>query len=335
MAAYEKRGSKWRAKVALLGRNESQTFPTKAEAIAWASAREVAIRNDTTKGVQSHRTVDEAFSRYATEVSEHKKGKRLEKVRLNALAQMEIDGVRFGSMNLVDVTPEIIGAWRDMRLKVVLGSTINRDLNLLSHVFSIARDEWRWIAASPTEKVRRPKEPPPRDYLYSDDEIDRVCVALGFDEKIAVRSSQRVAVAFLFAIESAMRAGEILAFTKSHIVGRTVRLTPEITKNGFGRDVPLSKRAVELLELLPPVDDGMPVFDMASASLDALFRKGKTRAGIEGATFHDTRHLAITRLAKKFPNVLDLARMTGHRDLKKLMIYYNESAENMAALLDA
>ena len=54
---------------------------------------------------------------------------------------------------------------------------------------------------------------------------------------------------------------------------------------------------------------------------------------IEDGTFHDTRHLVITRLAKKL-NVLDLARMVGHRDLRQLQIYYNESAEDMARRLD-
>lgn len=40
-------------------------------------------------------------------------------------------------------------------------------------------------------------------------------------------------------------------------------------------------------------------------------------------------HTAITLLAKKLA-VLDLARMVGHRDLRQLMIYYNESAEDIA-----
>lgn len=39
------------------------------------------------------------------------------------------------------------------------------------------------------------------------------------------------------------------------------------------------------------------------------------------------------RLAKKL-NVLDLARMVGHKDLRQLQVYYNETAETMAARLD-
>lgn len=53
---------------------------------------------------------------------------------------------------------------------------------------------------------------------------------------------------------------------------------------------------------------------------------------IEDLHFHDARHDAITRLARKL-DVLQLARMVGHRDLKSLMTYYNETAEHLASLL--
>jgi integrase len=75
------------------------------------------------------------------------------------------------------------------------------------------------------------------------------------------------------------------------------------------------------------------MFGLTARSLDALFRKARTRAGIDDATFHDTRHLAITRLAKKL-NVLDLARMVGHRDPKQLQVYYDEKAKAMAEQLN-
>ena len=44
------------------------------------------------------------------------------------------------------------------------------------------------------------------------------------------------------------------------------------------------------------------------------------------------QHYAITRLAQKL-NVLQLARMVGHRDIRSLQTYYNETAESMARLL--
>lgn len=48
--------------------------------------------------------------------------------------------------------------------------------------------------------------------------------------------------------------------------------------------------------------------------------------------FHDSRHDAITRLAQKL-NVLQLARMVWHRDIRSLQTHYNETAESMARLL--
>jgi integrase len=337
MASIAKREGGWRAQIAVLGVRESKTFATKAEAVSWAAKRETEIREGASAGVQRWRTLDDAFARYEKEVSANKKGHRHEILRMTAIGRTEIEGVALKDMRLVDITPDVIGKWRDHRLNVdkVLGSSVNRDLNLLSHVFSSAAREWKWIAKSPTTDVRRPKDPPPRDHLYTDDEVKRICLALGFniDQTIPVATtSQRAAVAFLFAIETAMRAGEICGLKKASITGRVAKLKD--TKNGTSRDVPLSKRALELLSLLPEVAADEPLFGLTPGRLDALFRKAKTRAVIEEGTFHDSRHLAITRLAKKFKSVLDLARMTGHRDLRKLQIYYNETAEEMAKHLD-
>jgi integrase len=336
MASIAKRDGSWRVQIATLGVRDSKTFNTKAEALAWAAKRETEIREGDATGIQKGRTLDDAFRRYEKEVSAHKRGKRQEILRMGAIGRYEIAGTPLSDMKLADITPDILGRWRDQRLTVdkVKGSSVNRDLNLLSHVFASATKEWKWIARSPTTDVRRPADPPARDRLYSDDEIERICFALGFDQaetELATTGYQRVAVAFLFAIETAMRAGEICGLVASDIVGRTATLRQ--TKNGTKRGVPLSRRAAELLRVLPAVLDEEPLFGMTARSLDALFRKAKKRAMIDDGTFHDTRHLAITRLAKKL-NVLDLARMVGHRDLRQLQVYYNETAEEIASRLD-
>lgn len=255
---------------------------------------------------------------------------------MNAIGRMELNGTALKDMKLADVTSDLLGQWRDQRLEIdkVTGSTVNRELNLLSHMFGTAAKEWKWIAESPTTDVRRPKESPPRDKLYTGNEIERLCLALGFDlggTENVESIGQRVAVAFLFAIETAMRAGEICGLMPSDVVGRVATL--QRTKNGTKRNVPLSTRAVQLLSLLPQPADNGTILGVSTASVDALFRKAKKRAVIEDGAFHDTCHLAITRLAKKL-TVLDLARMVGHRDLRQLQVYYNETAEAMAVRLD-
>jgi integrase len=308
---------------------ESKLFATKAEAQVWAGEREAQLRRMAATGIDTDRTCQDAFDRYLEEVSAHKRGEKWERVRLTAIARHQLGGEEFGKTKLVDVTSDMLGKWRDERLKIVAGATVNRELNLLSHIFTTARREWKWIAASPTGDVRRAKGAPPRDRRITDDEIERICFALDYTDQVT-NKSQAVAAAFSFAIETAMRAGEICGLTWGDVTGSVAHLP--MTKNGRKRDVPLSARALEILGQLPRGGPCDPCFGVTAASLDALYRKAKGRAEIEGLTFHDTRHEAITRLARKL-NVLELARMVGHKDLRMLQIYYNESAADIAKKL--
>lgn len=127
-----------------------------------------------------------------------------------------------------------------------------------------------------------------------------------------------------------MRAGEIVALTwdRVDLKRRVAKLTQ--TKNGRSREVPLSSEAVRLLEALPKSD---PVFGLTSHQIDALWRKVRDKAKADGLNFHDSRHAAITALSKKL-DVLALARMVGHTDLRMLQVYYNETAEELAKRLD-
>lgn len=152
--------------------------------MAWATARETEIRTSKATGIQAGKTVGDAFDRYEKEVSAGKRGHRFEVLRLAAIGEWKLkDGplcdMRFRDVRLVDATSEVLSKWRDHRLNVdkVTGSTVNCELNLLSNVFIVASKEWKWIATSPTTDVRRLKESKPRDRLYTDDEIERICFA--------------------------------------------------------------------------------------------------------------------------------------------------------------
>lgn len=150
-------------------------------------------------------------------------------------------------------TPDF-AAWRDKRLHQVSPSSVVREINLFSNIFSIARDEWKWISDSPLKGVGRPKDTKPRERRITEDEETRLLYALGYqEEEPPISISARVGAAFLFAIEIAMRAGEIVGLTwdRVHVEQRYVRL--DQTKNGFGRSVPLSNRALELIKKLDSI----------------------------------------------------------------------------------
>ncbi|MCM1513345.1 MAG: site-specific integrase [Oxalobacter formigenes] len=267
------------------------------------------------------------LNRYAADVSVNKKGERWERTRLKKLAAMPI-----GEIPLRSLKPADFVKWRDNRLKEISPASVSREMSLLSHVCTIAINEWNWLREHPMQKVRRPAASKPRDRRITDNEIERILSACGYNYNSSPGTARaRAGAAFLFAIETAMRAGEIvkLAWDNVDLEKRVAQLTE--TKNGAGRSVPLSSEAIRILKQLP--SGGKTCFCLTSSSLDALFRKAKTHALTENLHFHDTRHEAITRLAKKL-DVLDLARMVGHRDLRMLMVYYNATAEELAQRLD-
>lgn len=143
-----------------------------------------------------------------------------------------------------------------------------------------------------------------------------------------VTKKQITAYAWLVAIETAMRSGELLSLSADNVFLEKRFVTLVDTKNNDRRDVPLNSKAVGLLSCLPE-----NIFDISSNVLSSTFLKARKAAGINDMTFHDSRHEALTNLAQKL-HVLDLARVVGHRDPRSLMIYYNPSAEEIAAKLD-
>ena len=324
MAAPKKVDGRWQHRVMVKGKRTSGTFDTKAAALAWEAEQRTVVA---VGGGATIQTCADAFDRYERDVSRTKKGHVWEKRRLAAFSKSPL-----GAVLMRNVSAAHVAEWRDWRLTVPVegrrlpqGSTVQREMNLLSNVFAIARKEWKWITDSPTTDVKRPKENKARFRRISEDEIKQMCDALGWRNAPPTTKMQSVAAVFLFAIETAMRVGEICKLTKGSVTGRVAKVLD--TKNGDDRDVPLSARALELWSWNP---EG---FAVCAATLDALFRKARTeRTTIKDMTFHDSRHEAITRLAKKL-HVLDLARMVGHKDIRKLMIYYNISAEDIAAKL--
>ena len=183
------------------------------------------------------------------------------------------------------------------------------------------------ISGNPISDVRRPQEPPARTRLPSAEEIERLRHVAGED---LTKAQGRAWHAFLFACETAMRAGEIvgLAWERIDLEKRVAHL-PQ-TKNGYAREVPLSSEAVRLHKALPESD---PAFGLTSVQLDAIWRKVRDKAAADGLRFHDSRGEALTRLARKV-DVLTLARISGHRDVNLLLrVYYRETSADIAKRL--
>lgn len=322
MASIQKHGNKWRVQVYVAGVRDSTTKPTRQEAAQWALEREAEL-----KGTKlPDRTLHDALRRFAEEESIKRSGEKWEILRLRAFEREPMALRRIAALAANDFAD-----WRDKRLTQVKPGTVAREMNLLRSVLEVARRDWRWIRENPMTDVRWPKTPKGRARRITAEEEREITEAFGLDVGLSAdTATKRVGLAFLFAMETAMRSGEILSLTwpNIHLDSQYVHLPK--TKNGDSRDVPLSRRAVEILRVLP-LGFG-PAFKLESDDRDALWRKVRDRTAHRSIHFHDTRAEAIWRMSKKL-DILQLARVIGHRDLKSLMIYYDESASEMARRL--
>jgi len=324
MASYRKNGDHWEAQIKRRGVRRSRSFETKAQAVKWATITEAEIMAERL-GEVPNKPFSDLLERYSESVSVHKRSKKWEQNRIVYLCTDDLAKVLLPNIQPVD-----FANWRDRRLREVSAATILRDWNLMNAAINTAIKEWKWLTQNPLQSVSRPAKPNPRTRRISDEEVDRLLLALGYDYDSPPETvTARVGAAMLFAIETAMRIGEICALTQENVFEKHVHLPK--TKNGFSRDVPLSKEARRILDQLPPAGN---VFNLTTSQADALFRKAKSRALLTDLHLHDTRREALTRLSKKL-DVMALAKISGHRDLRILQsVYYAPTISDLADRLD-
>ena len=356
MASYVQVGQSTRVHICVGSTRDSRTFKSKGAARGWATAREAELLSGV-HGEIPDKTFGDLLRRYRDDITPGKKGVVFETRRINAalgnnepIAGDLKDPDPLCLVPLRDMDGTHVAQWRDRRLATgVKGATVQREWNTYSAACSVAIAEWKWLRVNPFAKasgVKRPPNSPHREELIQDDEL--VALQAAADASSAP-SYPRVMRAARFAIETGMRASEIIYIGDHPEMVNTGARTAKLprTKNGTVRSVPLSLEAIRLWEealadTRPKVSESTDpetpgVWGHTSRTLDRHWRAlrdqvAKTHPAVARLHFHDTRHTAATRIAKKL-QVLDLCRMFGWTDPKRAMIYYNETAAEMALKL--
>lgn len=326
MASFRQRGGKWQARVLRNGYpDQTKSFETKADAEKWARALESEIDKGQFVNVSEAQrtTLGDVIARYMAEVTPTMKGATEDTIRLKAIMRRPI--ARWSMANL---SAARIAAYRDERLKEVGPGTVIRELAYLSAIINHARREWAINVPNPVQMVRKPQSPQARSRVLTDEEVSKLLAAL----EPTGRRSHWTKPAVQLALATAMRRGELLSLRWEYVdlQNRTAFLSD--TKNGESRTVPLSTAAVQVLAGLPRHISGV-VLPVKAFTLDAAFKRGVRRAGLDGVRFHDLRRTAITRMAEKLPNVIELAAVSGHKSLMVLKRYYRPTATELAQKL--
>jgi len=324
MASIRNRNGKWQARITRKGHQAvAKSFSNKQDAEKWARQLESEMdKGCYTNLVLAERTLFcEVIERYIREVTLKTRSMREDTYRLKALARHPI-----AKQSMVNLTPMKVGEYRDERLKLVSAGAVIRELSYFSSIINHARREWAINIVNPIPMVKKPPSPQGRNRILTNEELSRLYAALTPRVKNA---NHWILPLTKFALETAMRRGEIIGLRWEHIDLQKRTAFVPITKNGQSRLVPLTVLALETLAKLPRSIDGR-VFPVNGPMLSAAIERARIKADLKDWHFHDLRHMAITRLAEKLPNLIELSAVSGHKSLAMLKRYYHPNAEQLA-----
>ncbi len=325
MAAITKRGPyQWQAKVRRKGYpSTSKTFETKIEAVAWAKQLESEMHRGVyvSMAEAERTTLYEALKRYLNEVTPSKKGAQREANRIKQWMRRPLV-----ERPLASVRGSDLADYRDERLQEVGHNTVRLELAVISHVFKVAKTEWGMEGlTNPVSNIRKPKPPAGRDRRLLDGEERRLLDA----------SEEPLSSIITLAIETGMRRSEIAGIRWEMVNLNHRHLFIPDTKNGEGRAVPLSTRAIRIMEKQPRKLSGYVFGDpvIVADRITHGFHKICRRAGIAGLRFHDLRHEATSRLFERGLNPMEVASITGHKSLQMLSRYTHLRVRDLAEKL--
>lgn len=322
MATIRINRGKWQAIVRRTGfPQQSKSFDNKTNARKWARQREAeldagVIQTDTR--ILDKTSVSDLLLRYRKTVTINKKGHASEGKRIDSFLKQP-----WANYKLSRVTSGVFSHYRDQRLKQVKPATVRRDLGLLRAIFEVAKQEWDLpLLENPLVNVKKPKEPNARTRRLESGELELLLRAA------ESRKGGWLKAGIQFAVETGMRRGELLSVLWSDISFTNSTLLIRETKNGHPRCIPLSFRAVAVLQTQRPKNwnSSDRVFPVSSNAFQISWQRCKQRVAkvypnISDLRFHDLRHEAISRFFEIGLSVPEVALISGHRDPRMLFRY--------------
>ncbi len=327
MATIRKRNGKYQVQIRIKGvQSVTRTFRTKSEAVMWSRAIEIDKYNNyenNTPSPNDNETVGSLLERYYTEHLSTGLWFRRECSILRRFQRSDLYNIR-----IVDLNEGDIARYRDHRLKSVKPATVVRELSIGSHCLSVAQSEWGIrLATNAFKTVRKPKVRNSRERRISQEEWDRL------KDADCHRPTRGMIHIVEFAIETAMRKGELLGVRWADINFAQSTLHIPKTKNGYPRTIPLTPRGLEILRSWSIHVNNETVIPVNYFTLSSWWEELRRTARIKNLRWHDLRHEGISRHFEHGLSVPEVAMISGHRDYQMLRRYTHIKPENVAAKL--
>jgi integrase len=322
---------------------ETATFTRKTDASKWARDTESAMddgRYFKTAESKKH-TLAELIDRYIKSELPHRKSDQQKfEMHLNWWKD------NIGSYLLSDVTPAILGEYRDKLQEEPIGkdesgndkyrsnATINRYMASLSIALTKASKEWGWIELNPMFNVSKKKESRGRIRFLSDDERNNLL------EACEHASNPLINLLVIIALSTGARFSEILNLKWNEIDLKRKMFYFMDTKNGENRAVPISSKAYELLtrhskirkinsEFVFARPDGIKPMDLRHQWEEAI-----KKADLTDFRFHDLRHTAASYLAMNGATLVEISDILGHKTMQMVKRYSHLTQKHTAEVLE-
>lgn len=354
MAYISQRGAYWRAEVRRRGyKPVYRSFDTKQQAQTWARRVEGEMDSGAyvDRSESERTTLREALERYRRDIVPEKRHPYQENRRIDRWTRHDLAYRTLASLRGAD-----FAKYRDeRRLAGKAENTIRLELQIVSHLYEIARKEWGMEGLSnPLDNIRKPTGSQARDRRLRPGEFDKL------RKLLSSSGNPWAAPAFELAIETSLRQGALFSIRWEWLdaENRLIKFPPDARgadNKGVPAALPLSKRAINVLRNLAAVAEGADVimarslygppnasfaglngriFGTTANAVICVWKRTIKVASAEDSElsslrWHDLRHEAASRLFEKGLHPMEVASITGHRSMQMLKRYTHLKPESL------
>ena len=254
--------------------------------------------------------------------SSHKRDKSIIK-NLNAA---------FGDCYLTEIRSRDVADYKGMRRQEGASPrTVNYELTVMGHAFSLAIKEWEWVKGNPVSRVSKERVHNQIERWLTDEEEKRLL-------QVSPKWLQDIIV---FAINTGFRQSEILDLKWSQIDfdRRTVTISEQ--KNRGVDTLPLNHTIMNLLKDRKAVTrDAAHVFPnnnwerKKNRNLLKAFYTAIKKAKIVKFRFHDLRHTFATRLVQSGVDLYAVQKLGRWKNTSMVMRYAHHYPESLRPAIE-
>lgn len=243
---------------------------------------------------------------------------------INAKRIVDIFYKLTGNKPAEQVTINDLEQYRTYRKDTVQAATINREMNNIKRMFSLAKSN-RKVRFNPCDELHtlRVKNPTKR-FLTKNEE-----------KKLLKAANPVMKAIIIIALHTGMRLSEIRNLKWSDVFLSKNYLIALNTKNGRSRKLIITAQMKKYIKTIPKIGEYVfmnPITKKPYTEFKTTFKRTVQRAKIPHITFHELRHTTASRLNELGVDLITIQEYLDHADARTTQKYIHKPKKN---ILDA